>query len=160
MSLKMEVCTLLTSQAIFIGNLITKLIAFSGRALLPVLPDLLKAVALRLNTARNATFIQTLVLVFAQLISREQYPIDTIVSFLDQLPLQRADGPPRSALDMLLNIWCENHSSFVGFYDCKVSMVGLAKLVCMRDPRVSRMAVKGDIIVTERITTRSRSKKG
>jgi hypothetical protein len=141
--------------AIFIGNLITKLITCTGDALAPVLPDLLKAVATRLNTARNASFIQTLVMVFAQLFSRETYPMETIVYFLAQLDLGGNSG-----LEMLVNVWCENHSSFVGFYDCKVSAVALAKLVGKRDERLFGVVVKGDIIVTEKIMTRSRTRKG
>ncbi|KAL3895547.1 MAG: hypothetical protein SGCHY_004636 [Lobulomycetales sp.] len=153
--------------AIFIGELITKLITCSGGALTPVLPDLLKAVALRLDTAKNASFIQTLVLVFAQLVAREQYPLDTIISFLAhlELPYVEVQGNhqlaiARNGLEMLLNVWCENHSSFVGYYECKVSAVGLAKLVFKRDPRLSQVNVRGDIIITEKIMTRSRARKG
>ena len=141
------------SGAIFIGGLITKLITCSGDALTDVLPELLKAVALRLDNAKNASFIQTLVMVFAQLFVRETYPMDMIVSFLAGLECKGG----RNGLEMLVSVWCENHGSFVGFYECKVSAVGLAKL--MGDARTVGMIVRGDIVVTEKIMTRSRAKK-
>jgi hypothetical protein len=140
------------SGSVFVGALITKLIVRSGDALTDVLPDLLRAVTLRLDTAKNATFIQTLVMVFAQLFVRGTYPMETIVSFLEGLRVG-----DRTGLEMLVNVWCENHGSFVGFYECKVSAVGLGKLVA--EARTAGIVVRGDIVVTREIMTRSRARK-
>jgi hypothetical protein len=87
------------SGSVFVGALITKLIVRSGDALTDVLPDLLRAVTLRLDTAKNATFIQTLVMVFAQLFVRGTYPMETIVSFLEGLRVG-----DRTGLEMLVNV--------------------------------------------------------
>ena len=82
------------SAALFIGDLVVKLLQKvnypdekpsraviltlsypclqGSNHLAPVLPDLLTAAALRLESAKTATFIQSLVLVFAHLIIDQQ----------------------------------------------------------------------------------------
>ena len=105
----------------YIGNLITKLILKAGSSLKPVLTDLLGAVAMKLNVAKIPSFIQSLIMVFAQLFVKEQYDIDVTISFLHGLQLfDPATGAQRNSLEMLLQIWCENHGGFAGDYEMKV----------------------------------------
>ena len=94
------------------------------------------------------------------------FPMDRIVSFLHQLMISGylqaifIRYSSKSGLDVLLDVWLENHSSFVGFYECKVSAVALAKLLHSHDPRIIGRTVRGDIIVTPGIMTRSRTRIG
>lgn len=48
------------SGGLFIGDLIIHLMRKAGEAVLPVLPELLQAMLLRMKTAKTATFIQVL----------------------------------------------------------------------------------------------------
>jgi hypothetical protein len=48
------------SGGLFIGDLIVHLMRKAGEAVLPVLPELLQAMLLRMKTAKTATFIQVL----------------------------------------------------------------------------------------------------
>lgn len=48
------------SGGLFIGDLIIHLMRKTGEAVLPVLPELLQAMLLRMKTAKTATFIQVL----------------------------------------------------------------------------------------------------
>ena len=141
------------NQGIHVGNLITRLIQRGGSSLAPILSDLLSAVATRLFTAKIPSFIQSLVMVFAHLIVREQFELDIIISFLMNLNHQGKNG-----LVEFISIWCEYHSSFIGYYDVKISSLALSKLYAKCDERVSGILVKGDIIATTRIITRSRAK--
>lgn len=50
------------SGGLFIGELIIHLMRKAGEAVLPVLPELLQAMLLRMKTAKTATFIQVLLL--------------------------------------------------------------------------------------------------
>ncbi|CAG8583428.1 15476_t:CDS:10, partial [Acaulospora colombiana] len=71
-----------SETATFLGDLVIKLIKKAGDKLLPVLPDLLKAVAAKLEGARTATFIQSLILIFAHVILNQQ---STVIEFLANL---------------------------------------------------------------------------
>lgn len=48
------------SGGLFIGDLIIHLMRKAGEAVLPVLPELLQAMLLRMKTAKTATFVQVL----------------------------------------------------------------------------------------------------
>ncbi|CAG8541978.1 14752_t:CDS:10 [Acaulospora morrowiae] len=139
-------------SATFLGDLVIKLIKKAGDKLLPVLPDLLKAVATKLEGARTATFIQSLVLIFAHVLINQQ---STVIDFLANLNINGRNG-----VEVLLNTWFENHDSFHGYYSIRVSAIALSKLFLLCDPRIENLQVKGDLIVTRssRIMTRSRSR--
>jgi len=140
------------SEALFVGDLIVKLIQKAGNDIGPVLPDLLNVIISRLTVSKTPSFIQSLILVFAHLINTQ---METVVQFLVSVNI---DG--RNGLDILLPVWCENHDSFSGFYALKVSSIALSKLFLLSDPRLQSISVKGDIIVPAggRIVTRSQSK--
>ncbi|CAG8445061.1 3579_t:CDS:10 [Funneliformis caledonium] len=140
-----------SESACFLGDLVVKLINKAGNRIVPVLPDLLKASATRLEGAKTATFIQSLVMIFAHLMLSQ---LSTVVEFLSTLDINGRNG-----LELLLNIWLENHESFQGYYSIKVSSIALSKLFLSGDPRIQGIQVKGDLIVTNssRIMTRSRT---
>jgi len=140
------------SEALFVGDLIVKLIQKAGNDIGPVLPDLLNVIIARLATSKTPSFIQSLILVFAHLINTQ---LETAVQFLVSVNIEGRNG-----LEILLPVWCENHDSFSGFYALKVSSIAFSKLFLLNDPRLQNINVKGDIIVPAggRIVTRSRSK--
>ncbi|KAI9023057.1 armadillo-type protein [Phycomyces nitens] len=141
------------SEALFVGDLIVTLIQKAGSNIASVLPDLLNAVLVRLETTSYQPFIQSLVLVFAHLIISQQ---DTVLQFLTSTTINNKSG-----LDILMNTWCDNHDSFSGYYSLKVSDIALSKLLLVNDPRLQSMTVKGEIVVNPDggIVTRSRAKR-
>ncbi|KAG0255861.1 hypothetical protein DFQ27_006018 [Actinomortierella ambigua] len=140
------------SAALFVGDLIAKLIKKGGDLVAPVIPDLLNAVTLRLADAKLTTFIHPLVMVFAHLCLNQH---EVVLNFLSGLTIQGRNG-----LEIVLAAWLENHTDIQGLYNQKVSTVALTRLLTSGDQRVYSIPVKGELIVpvSTRIVTRSRAK--
>ncbi|KAG0350437.1 hypothetical protein BGZ54_003828 [Gamsiella multidivaricata] len=140
------------SAALFVGDLISKLIKKGGDLVSPILPDLLNAVTLRLAEAELPTFIQPLVMVFAQLCLSQH---EVVINFLSGLNVNGRNG-----LEIVMSAWLANHADFTGLYNQKVSAVALTKIFMSGDPRVAAVQVNGDLIISKssRIVTRSRAK--
>jgi hypothetical protein len=135
-----------------VGGLAAELVEKAGSERLgPYLPQLLRAVALRLATAEKAPFIQSLILVFARLslISARE-----VVDFLSQVDMNGQSG-----LNVVLSKWLENSINFAGYDEIRQNVIALSKLYELEDPRLSQVQVKGDLVVqdTGRIKTRSQS---
>lgn len=96
------------SGGLFVGELILSLLRRAGTALLPNMPELLQALLNRLPTAKTPTFIQSLILPFAYLVYTQR---DAVLEMLEGARLQ--DG--RSGLQVLLEAWCENGETLIGF---------------------------------------------
>ncbi|TRM70438.1 armadillo-type protein [Schizophyllum amplum] len=143
------------SGGLFIGDLIIHLLRNAGDTVLPVLPELLQAMVNRMLTAKTATFLQSLVIPFAFLITSQR---DTVLQLLEGI---NVGG--RSGLDVLLQTWCENAETFQGFWPGRVSTLGLCELLRAARPSLQQVTVKGDIILRPEtknvIMTRSRTKK-
>ncbi|KAF9581008.1 hypothetical protein BGW38_002133, partial [Lunasporangiospora selenospora] len=140
------------SAALFVGDMISKLIKKGGDLVSPIIPDLLNAVTLRLADAKLPTFIQPLVMVFAQLCLNQH---DVVIGFLHGININGRNG-----LEILMSAWLANHADFQGLYNQKVSTVALAKVFSSGDPRIAEVKVNGDLIVPQssRIVTRSRAR--
>ncbi|KAG0235968.1 hypothetical protein BGW42_004423 [Actinomortierella wolfii] len=140
------------SAALFVGDLIAKLIKKGGDLIAPVIPEILNAVTLRLVDAKLPSFIHPLVMVFAHLCLNQH---EVVLNFLSGLNIQGRNG-----LEIVLAAWLENHADIQGLYNQKVSTVALTKLLTSGDQRVYSIAVKGELIVpvSTRIVTRSRAK--
>ncbi|KAG0356145.1 hypothetical protein BG005_004912 [Podila minutissima] len=140
------------SAALYVGDMISKLVMKGGDLVTPILPDLLNAVAQRLADAQLASFIQPLVMVFAQLCLNQH---SVVINFLSGITISGRNG-----LDIVLSAWLANHADFQGLYNQKVSAVALTKVYMSADPRVYAVQVNGDLIVSKssRIVTRSRAK--
>ncbi|KAH9253048.1 hypothetical protein BASA81_009053 [Batrachochytrium salamandrivorans] len=140
------------SAAMFVGDLVTKLIQKGQAALAPVLPNLLLSVIRRLESAKRPTFVQTLVLVFAHLIQNQ---LDVVISFLAECNVNGKDG-----LSILLHAWCDNFQDFHGIFASKVSCTALAKLISHPCPLLDSIQIRGDLIMPSgtKIITRSQSK--
>ncbi|CAG8772464.1 9844_t:CDS:10, partial [Gigaspora margarita] len=128
-----------SESATFFGDLVVKLIEKAGNRLLPVLPELLRAVAAKLESARTATFIQSLLMIFAHLTLNQK---STVINFMSESVINGKNG-----LDILLNTWLENHDSFQGHYNIKISAIALSELFLSCDPRIQNIKVKGDLII-------------
>ncbi|KAI8980578.1 ARM repeat-containing protein [Trametes punicea] len=127
------------SGGLVIGDLIIHLLRRAGEAVLPVLPQLLQAMVVRMQTAKTATFLQSLIIPFAFLIHNQR---DTVLSLLEGM---NVDG--RSGLDILIQAWCENAETFQGFWPTRISALALCALFASERPSLQNLVVKGDIIV-------------
>ncbi|CAG8679488.1 17254_t:CDS:10, partial [Dentiscutata erythropus] len=141
-----------SESATFFGDLVVKLIEKAGNRLLPVLPELLRAVIAKLESARTATFIQSLLMIFAYLTLNQK---STVINFMSESVINGKNG-----LDILLNTWLENHDSFQGHHNIKISAIALSELFLSCDPRIQNIKVKGDLIIkpSSKIMTRSRTR--
>ncbi|KAJ2997787.1 Importin 9 [Globomyces sp. JEL0801] len=138
------------SSALFIGELITKLIQKASDQLTPYLPQLLGAVINRLANAQMPAFIETLVLVFCHLI---QTQAQTVIDFLYPITLGNRNG-----LEILVQAWCESFNDFHGVYNIKLCTTSLIILFSTGDLRLRNIQVKGELIVQnqpKKIVTRS-----
>ncbi|KAL2164951.1 hypothetical protein VTH06DRAFT_247 [Thermothelomyces fergusii] len=136
-----------------IGGLAAELVEKAGHERLgPFLPQLLQAVATRLDTAQAAPFIQSLILVFARL---SLVGAQDVVNFLSDIQINGQVG-----LQVVLSKWLENSVNFAGYDEIRQNVIALSKLYSLNDSRVAQTMVKGDLIIanTDRIMTRSRAK--
>lgn len=103
--------------------------------------------------------MQSLVLPFAYLVHQQ---LETVLSLLENLTIP--GPPPRSALEVLLTSWCEFAGDFQGYWNQKVSAVGLAHLYAAAASKAAlqQVQVKGDMVITEanrdKIMTRARAR--
>ncbi|KAJ3272055.1 Importin 9 [Terramyces sp. JEL0728] len=139
------------SSALFIGNLIIKLIQKGDDLILPYIPTLLTAVIHRLDQAKIPAFIETLVLIFCHLIQSKSA---TVIEFLAGLAINSSTG-----LEIFLRNWCECFNDISGVYETKLSTNAMLILFSSGDARLANVTVKGDLIITNtKIMTRSRAK--
>ncbi|KAI1104066.1 ARM repeat-containing protein [Jackrogersella minutella] len=136
-----------------VGGLAAELVEKAGHERLgPFLPQLLQAVANRLATAEAASFIQSLILVFARL---SLVGAHDVVDFLSTIQINGESG-----LQLVLSKWLENSVNFAGYDEIRQNVIALSKLYSLNDPRVIQTLVLGDLITpaSDRIMTRSRAK--
>ena len=100
------------SGGLVIGDLIIHLLRRASSSIVSVLPGLLQAMVRRMQTAKTATFVQSLVIPFAFLMQSER---DTVLSLLEGIEVNG-----RSGLDILIQTWCENAEVFQGFWPSRV----------------------------------------
>ncbi|KAL1868216.1 hypothetical protein VTK73DRAFT_3809 [Phialemonium thermophilum] len=136
-----------------VGGLAAELVEKAGHERLgPFLPQLLQAVATRLESAQAAPFIQSLILVFARL---SLVGAHDVVEFLSNIQINGQSG-----LQVVLSKWLENSINFAGYDEIRQNVIALSKLYSLNDPRLAQTMVKGDLIITnsDKIMTRSRAK--
>jgi len=139
-------------SATFVGRLVTTLIQKVGARLGEHLDLLLKAVLSKLQGAKTLSVIQSLIMVYAQLVHSQ---MDAVLMFLSNVP-----GPTgNSALHFVMSEWVAKQPNFYGSYESKVSTTALAKLlqhgVNSNDTRLTEITVKGDQVFSEGRSTRS-----
>ncbi|KAL2267286.1 hypothetical protein VTJ83DRAFT_4563 [Remersonia thermophila] len=136
-----------------VGGLAAELVEKAGHERLgPFLPQLLQAVATRLETAQAAQFIQSLILVFARL---SLVGAQDVINFLSEIQISGQVG-----LQVVLSKWLENSVNFAGYDEIRQNVIALSKIYSLNDSRLAQTMVKGDLIIenTGRIMTRSRAK--
>ncbi|CAE6488834.1 unnamed protein product [Rhizoctonia solani] len=145
------------SGGLVVGDLIIHLFRRSGEQIGPVLPELLQAMVTRIDSAKTATFLQSLIVPFAFLIHTQR---DNVLNLLESTSV----GPKRG-LDVLIHAWCKSLSTRFSslrpsFYN---STLALCQMFLSNRPSLRQIYVKGDIIVKPEtqnvIITRSRAKK-
>ena len=141
----------------FIGKFINTLIRHTAPVLGDHLDSILKAVLSKMQSSNILLVQQSLIMVFAHLIHSK---LDAVLTFLSNLP-----GPTgKPVLEFLMTEWVAKQNSFVGPYECKISILALAKLlehsIATDDLRFQNIFVKGDRIINpiEGIKTRSKAK--
>ncbi|KAF8131585.1 armadillo-type protein [Boletus edulis] len=127
------------SGGLVIGDLIIHVLRRAGESVLPVLPELLHAMVERMLTAKTATFLQSLVIPFVFLIHNQA---DTVLGMLESTTVQG-----RTALDIVIQTWCENAETFQGFWPTRISTLTLSQLYVSDRPTLHNLLVKGDIII-------------
>lgn len=101
-----------------VGGLAAELVEKAGQERLgPYLPQLLNAVASRVDTAQAPAFIQSLILVFARL---SLAGAQDVVEFLCQLQINGQSG-----LQIVLSKWLENSTSFAGYDEIRQKYVAV-----------------------------------
>lgn len=96
-----------------VGALAAEVVEKAGSERLgPYLPQLLKAVAVRLGSATQAQFIQSLTLVFARLslVSARE-----VVEFLATVEVPAEAGRTENGLQVVMCKWLENSVNFAGY---------------------------------------------
>ncbi|KAF2460958.1 putative importin 9 [Lineolata rhizophorae] len=136
-----------------VGGLAAEVVEKAGRERLgPYLEQLLRAVAVRVGSATQAAFIQSLIFVFVRLSIVSPHEV---VEFLAQVEMQGGE----SGLAVVMRKWLENSVNFAGYDEIRQNVIALSKLYDLQDPRLAQIQVKGDLIVpqSDRIMTRSRT---
>ena len=137
-----------------VGGLALELVTKAGAEKLgSYLMELLRALAVRLAPAERPQFVQSLLMVFANLAI---VAAKEVIDFLSEVQI---DG--QSGLAVVLPKWLENSVEFAGFEEIRQNITGLSKIYSLDDPRVKAIGVKGELIIenTGRIKTRSQAKK-
>ncbi|KAJ3130777.1 hypothetical protein HK100_007495 [Physocladia obscura] len=149
------------SSCLYIGSLITAVIKKARTSITPILPQLLSAIMSRLATAKYTQLIQTLLLVFANLIL--EHGSVAIVNFLGEVTVNDGVGQQRNGLNLFLNTWSDYYDEIMGFYNLKLNAAAMATFISQSgsDSRVTAVLVKGGLLLSADagIVTRSKSKK-
>lgn len=142
------------SGGLVVGDLIIHLFRRSGEQIGPVLPELLQAMVTRIESAKTATFLQSLIVPFALLIYSQR---DTVLNLLESTAVNS-----RSGLEVLVHAWCENAEMLQGNWPSRISVLALCQMFTSDRPSLRQIQVKGDLIVKPEtqnvIITRSRAK--
>ncbi|XP_064632245.1 importin-9-like [Lineus longissimus] len=143
------------NTATFVGRLVSILIVRLGNNLGDNLDLMLRMVLSKLMQAESLSVIQSLVMVFAQLV---HHHLEGLLNFLCSVP----DPSGKPALEFVLNEWLAKQHLFFGSYEGKVSTVALAKLLAHAiktdDTRFHHIEVNGDPIHDQSEVIRTRSK--
>lgn len=142
------------SGGLVIGDLIIHLFRRAGDQIGPVLPELLQAMVTRIDSAKTATFLQSLIVPFAFLIYSQR---ENVLNLLESSTVGS-----RSGLEVLLYAWCENAEMLQGNWPSRISILALCQMFLSDRPSLRQIHVKGDLIVKPEtqnvIITRSRAK--
>ena len=120
-----------------------------------MMPQILKVIAERLNTAEHDPLIQSLTSVFAHL---AMIDAQQMLDFLASIEINAESR--MNALEVVLRKWLQGSENFTGVKSVQKNIVALGNIYKLHDPRLVNLQVAGDLVVenTSRIKTRSMSK--
>ncbi|ELU41145.1 importin-9 [Rhizoctonia solani AG-1 IA] len=127
------------SGGLVVGDLIIHLFRRSGEQIGPVLPELLQAMVTRIDSAKTATFLQSLIVPFAFLIHTQR---DNVLNLLESTSVNSKSG-----LEVFIHAWCENAEMLQGNWPSRISTLALCQMFISDRPTLRQIYVKGDIIV-------------
>lgn len=127
------------SSAIYGGDLVTKLIQMGGQDLAHILPEILNGVIIRLEVATMPSFVQSLVLIFCNLIHSQ---LQVIVDFLATTTVNNKSG-----LDIFIKAWCSSFGEFQGYCSVKSSTVAMAELYACSAHQLQSIVLQGDLVI-------------
>ncbi|XP_054724425.1 LOW QUALITY PROTEIN: importin-9-like [Uloborus diversus] len=143
------------SASAFVGRLISLLITKANAIMGEKGELLLRAVLSKMQQVEALSVNQSLTMVFAHLVCHQ---IEPVLDFLSGVP-----GPTgQSALQFVLNVWCQCHPLFYGAFERKVSTYALSVILQYglksNDQRLQSIQVKGDQIFNHNEGPKTRSK--
>lgn len=148
------------SGGLAVGDLLTTILRKRPESLSSTLPQLCTALATRLTTSTSTSLTQSLIVPLAYLIRDH---LETVVALLSS-HMVSAEGTDNGQTSLLLNLmmkWCEFASNFQGFWNTRVSILGLCAILKQsKQSGIDEILVDGDLIPdnTNIIKTRSRAK--
>ncbi|KAG8689246.1 hypothetical protein FRC11_003586, partial [Ceratobasidium sp. 423] len=95
------------SGGLVVGDLIIHLFRRSGEQIGPVLPELLQAMVTRIDSAKTATFLQSLIVPFAFLIHTQR---DNVLNLLESISVNSKSG-----LEVLIHAWSPHEFKSIPF---------------------------------------------
>ncbi|MCJ1311847.1 hypothetical protein MMC25_005520 [Agyrium rufum] len=137
-----------------VGSLAVELVSKADvETIRPLLPNLLKVAAQRLALARHDPLIQSLTLLFANLVLHDA---SEFLTFLESIHPLGEDQP--SGLEVVLRKWVEHSINFVGSDAINMNIRALSNVYRLFDPRILAIRVQGDLIINPNSTSSSRIK--
>ncbi|KAI9293506.1 ARM repeat-containing protein [Neoconidiobolus thromboides FSU 785] len=136
----------------YCGTLILTLLLKNTEATIPYLKNLLTPLVARLITTKSQMLRQDFIMVIAQLCRTH---LDVILDFLFE-----ETSPNHCPKVQALTIWLENHDSFSGYFQIKLSAYALAQIFVKNDPRLDTLKCKWKLIDINpgKIITRSQTR--
>ncbi|UZJ51013.1 hypothetical protein CBS101457_000333 [Exobasidium rhododendri] len=146
------------SGGLAVGDMLTTILRKRPDSLAATLPQLCTALVTRLGTSSSTSLTQSLIVPLAFLMSDH---LDTVVALLYSHDVIW-EGESVSGLHILLKRWCEFASNFQGFWNTRVSTLGLCAIMKQASSQnvLDGLVVDGDLIPddSKMIKTRSRAK--
>ncbi|GJJ12042.1 hypothetical protein Clacol_006283 [Clathrus columnatus] len=141
-----------------VGDLIIHLLRNAGDSVLPVLPDLIKAVVNRMTTAKTLTLSQSLITPLTYLIYSHR---DSVLGVLSSFTVTDTK-PVKTGLEVFLSAWMENSEGLQGLWSQRISDLAICSILSSNRTDLFNIPVKGDVIITPEtanvIMTRSKTK--
>lgn len=147
------------SGGLAVGDVLTTLLRKRPQSLSTVLPQLCISLVTRLSSTSSTSLAQSLIIPLAFLLKDH---LNTVIALLSSHWIEGTGAKERvPALHVLMTKWCEFAGTFQGFWNTRVSTLGLcAFLQQARQSGLESIVVDGDLIPDDSnmIKTRSRAK--
>ncbi|WBW73703.1 karyopherin/importin beta family nuclear import signal receptor Kap14 [Schizosaccharomyces osmophilus] len=139
------------SSCFLVGTILLELLEHANQAL-DLHPVLLSCLQ-RAVVAEQPRFIQSIIYVFSKMINKNA---EAVLNFLSGCTL---DDRGTSALEALMQVWCDNYVYFSNFKNLSVICIAMTNIYKAETSLLDAIQVKGDIISqSDRIVTRSQSR--